>query len=311
MLKTVAQYELSGRLVAVYESVKEAALLNSLSLDFLYHLLRKEKREYKGYIWQAVKSTEPCPKKITGLPKKPDKSEILRKKFSLTRHQYPFLDKNLLDLEGEIWKPIPGFEEYYMVSNLGRVKRLAGWSYYIDGRKRFEEERIIIQTRATNRTHNMGYLMFRIHFEAQKHSMVTARAVYSAFIKPLKPIKTNRLFVLHKDLDSFNNRIENLYLATDKELADRNIKEGWNPFACNKPEIQERLKEQKSKAVSQYDMSGKHIYTYPSVREAFRQTGIDQKSIINTAKKKARHAGKFIWRYGANIDNPDEITLSE
>lgn len=33
-------------------------------------------------------------------------------------------DKNVLDLEGEIWKDIEGFEGFYQISNMGRVKKL-------------------------------------------------------------------------------------------------------------------------------------------------------------------------------------------
>jgi len=42
----------------------------------------------------------------------------------------------------EIWKPIQNYEEY-MVSNKGRVKRLAYYKNIGNGAKQFREERII------------------------------------------------------------------------------------------------------------------------------------------------------------------------
>jgi hypothetical protein len=37
----------------------------------------------------------------------------------------PHLDVELIDLPDEIWKDVPGLEEYAMISNYGRVKRLS------------------------------------------------------------------------------------------------------------------------------------------------------------------------------------------
>jgi len=61
----------------------------------------------------------------------------IQKLCMASREKYPFEDMNLLDLEGEIWKPLPDYEEYYMVSNLGRIKWLPRTIYYCDGRSLF------------------------------------------------------------------------------------------------------------------------------------------------------------------------------
>jgi hypothetical protein len=314
MQKVVAQYDLDGNIVAAHPSVKEAAQKNNLSIDFLYHLLRLEKRPYKGFIWQAVKDGNPVLEKISGIPVKSAMPQSLRKKLGLTIQKYPFEDLNLLDLEGEIWLPVPDYEEYYMVSNMGRIKWLPRWIYYRDGRKRFEDEKIVRQytaiTKGTNGKQGFTYLVFRVRIEKFKQSMITARIVYSAFVKKLDTIKNDNLYVLHRDLNGCNNRLENLYLATGRELLMRNIDIGYNSFKIT-PEIREKVDAQKRKPVSQFSQDGQLICTYPSIREAKRQTGIDEKSIILTAKEKSRHAGGFIWCYRTDIEQLDKETLSK
>jgi len=98
-------------------------------------------------------------------------------------------------------------------------------------------------------------------------------------------------------LGNFNNRVENLYLTTAAELSQRNIKAGKNLIKICNPEIKEKVTDSKWKPVSQYSPDGEFIRSFPSINEATRQTGINEKSIINVAKGKAHHAGGFIWRY--------------
>jgi len=218
-------------------------------------------------------------------------------------YKYPYQNLSLVDMAGEIWHPIPNLDEYFAVSNLGRIKRLARWIYYIDGRKWFMKE-IIMSQRPTvkiilsNGKLNMPSLITVGEIRGKPHTIFVARAVYAAFVEKLDNTKKYEQFILHKDLDGFNNRIENLYLATQKELNERNIKHGINPVAVAIPEIHAKSVLVNSKPISQYDLSGIYLNTYPSVREAVRQTGIDCKSIIDTAKRKSRNAKGFIWRYG-------------
>ena len=54
MKKVVAQYDSNGNLVAVYNFIKEAASKNNISIDFLYKIIRLEKRLYKGFIWLST-----------------------------------------------------------------------------------------------------------------------------------------------------------------------------------------------------------------------------------------------------------------
>jgi len=301
MPKVVAQYDSEGNLIAIYNSIKEAALKNNLSMDFLYKLLRLEKRLYKGFIWQSVEEGKQVLKKISGIQVKPVIDISLRKKLGLIDRKYPFEDMDLLDLEDEIWLPVPDYEEYYLVSNLGRIKKLSRWVFFNDGRKRFEAEKIvkqrIFQTKPDNGKPGLFSLAFCLHIEKHSQTKITSRIVYSAFIKKLKPIKDDHLLVLHYDLDGFNNRLENLYLATSKEFIKRNIEVGRRCDWQNKTAPKTRPINRKIKPVSQFSRDGQFIASFPSIREAARQTGVGDKSIIDTAKGKQLGAKGFIWWY--------------
>ena len=49
--------------------------------------------------------------------------------------------------------------------------------------------------------------------------------------------------------------------------------------------------------VLQYSKSGEFIAEYPSIKEAYRQTGCRQGNICSCCKGKYKSAGGFIWRY--------------
>lgn len=53
--------------------------------------------------------------------------------------------------------------------------------------------------------------------------------------------------------------------------------------------------------IIQYDIDGNIIASYDSVAEAVRNTGINAKSIRETAKGKQNHAGGYVWKYADSI----------
>ena len=85
--------------------------------------------------------------------------------------------------------------------------------------------------------------------------------------------------------------------STIKEYLKRGTKIGWCEYD-SKEEMRRngRLKGKSNiKSVSQYSLEGKFIKTYPSVREAERQTGINNTSISACCNGKRKTAGGFIW----------------
>jgi hypothetical protein len=65
----------------------------------------------------------------------------------------PFQNKSLIDIPGEVWKDIPGFEGSYQASNMGRVKSLDRTVVHPRLYKQFVKGQILSQSVAKN--HNI------------------------------------------------------------------------------------------------------------------------------------------------------------
>ena len=77
----------------------------------------------------------------------------------------------------EIWKDVKGYECYYEVSNLGRVKRKKGETIYKDGRIAHFSETVLKPT-----IFKKGYLMVYLSKNANKRTIQVHRIVADAFI---------------------------------------------------------------------------------------------------------------------------------
>lgn len=112
----------------------------------------------------------------------------------------------------EIWKPVKGYEKYYEVSNLGRIKSLARtvyWKNRVGGVScRLDNEKIMAPD--VLRT---GYVRVKFRVNGNIKSCTVHRVVAEHFIdNPLcKPC------VNHKDGDRTNNNVENLEWCTYSE----------------------------------------------------------------------------------------------
>jgi hypothetical protein len=111
------------------------------------------------------------------------------------------------NLEGEIWKPVVGYEGKYAVSNKGRVKSL---NYKRSSEERLMSPRFHKGYAAINLLKNGVYKAFKIH-----------RLVYESFVGELPNYKRGGrgediLEINHKDENRANNYVENLELISHK-----------------------------------------------------------------------------------------------
>ena len=92
----------------------------------------------------------------------------------------------------EIWKDIEDYEEYYQISNLGRIRNK-------------KESRILKPSKSG------GYYHISLRY-GNKKEMLIHRLVAKAFI----PNPLNLSYVNHKDENKLNNNVENLEWCTAK-----------------------------------------------------------------------------------------------
>lgn len=217
-------------------------------------------------------------------------------------------------MEEEIWKDIAGYEGYYQVSNLGRVKRLPTCVRASYGSKQFRSSHIL------RYKESRGYnaVCLSKNGEDEKYLRV-GRLVAMAFI----PNPENLPQVNHKDCNRRNDRADNLewctakynnnYAEHNKKLSEAAKRRFKDPIQyallvervrriCQDPVWKARqraaqLNNSNSKAVNMLDMKGNYIKTFPSLAEANRQTGIPSQNIGRCCKGGLNYAGGYKWEY--------------
>jgi len=106
----------------------------------------------------------------------------------------------------ENWKQCKGFEGYYEISDLGRVKTVARESVKSNGRKCVIKERILSQANVK------GYKKVTLKCDGVRKDMRVHRLVVMSFLgEPSKEM------VNHIDGDKTNNKLSNLEWATRSE----------------------------------------------------------------------------------------------
>lgn len=188
----------------------------------------------------------------------------------------------------EIWKGVNNFEQYYEVSNYGRVKTLARnvwnrFSYVL------RPERIMNQD-----TDRYGYKGVCIHVGEYKKRHTVHRLVAEAFI----PNPNNLPEVNHKDGDKQNNNVENLEWVTGSENIRHAIIHGLKTTdSIEKSVVQINTK------------SSKVINKFNSLSEAHIETNTNIVGIMKCCKGYGYTTNGFRWAYDNNYKIGDKVEL--
>lgn len=169
----------------------------------------------------------------------------------------------------EIWKDIRGYEGKYQVSNCGRVKSLLKW--YPLQKRYVQREKILKPSIMTK-----GYLGVKLCLNNER-TFKLHRLVAEAFI----PNPENKPQVNHINGDKTDNSVENLEWCTNKENSQHSHTTGLQP----------------PKKVIQYDLEGKFIKEWNSIKEAQEQLRCSHISMCCRGYKQYRTAGGYIWKY--------------
>ena len=189
----------------------------------------------------------------------------------------------------EIWKDVKGYEGLYVVSNLGRVKRLPVGKQW-----------------PSKKTHNNirkqalknGYLCVNLSKQNKVKWFGVHRLAATAFI----PNPNNYPHVNHIDENKTNNRVDNLEWCTQSQnkLHGTAIKRQNETRHKNDPYkvIWKAAAMKHAKRVSMYDKeSNEIIKTYDSITDAAKYSGDNICTIINQCKGYRKSRKKHYWKY--------------
>lgn len=123
-----------------------------------------------------------------------------------------FYDYENLCLEGEVWKDVIGWEEFYQVSNLGRIKVKPRINYYdLNIGRGITHKKISEKIRKPKLNKHTGYLMVGLNGKGKSQNVTIHSMVSKAFIENYKSEGIGKgKCTNHKDGNKLNNVLENL-----------------------------------------------------------------------------------------------------
>ena len=166
----------------------------------------------------------------------------------------------------EIWKDIKGYEGFYQVSNIGRVRSLP-----VRSKTKYFKGDIL-----TTFTDKAGYICVNLSRKTYK----VHRLVAIAFIEN----PNNYKCVNHKDECKTNNKASNLEWCTHK-------------YNNNYGTRNERISQNSGRKVIQYGLDGSLIKVWDSISIASRYYGVKRWTICGCCAGRQKTSCGYIWRY--------------
>jgi NUMOD4 motif len=201
--------------------------------------------------------------------------------------EYPYQNTNIESLKGERWKPIPGFDDLYEVSNLGRVKSLGRWlPVHFNDTQYWRPAKILRQTEHKsfnkNVKENTYVIQVALKCNGLRFNTSTSRYVYYAFVKKFD-MENKKNLISMIDNNGRNLHYQNLLLTDARYLLARSEKvKRRSPFA-------------ERQVVKQYTLDGKLLVTYESLTNAALKTGYKIAGIYACINKLIYQHKGFIW----------------
>lgn len=171
----------------------------------------------------------------------------------------------------EIWKPIPGYEGRYEVSNMGRVWSLA----------RITSRGVRGGVLCAPLDNGKGYLAVNLHHRGKTTKRYIHRLVFQAHCGPIN----QGLEVNHRDGNKSNNAAENLEVLTHSQNLRHAYDTGLHPGCSPRTE-----------AVAA-ERNGEHVAHFPSILEAAQAAGVQPCTLCHALAGRTKVCGGFRWRY--------------
>mgnify|MGYP006375919495 FL=1 len=181
-------------------------------------------------------------------------------------------EKEICKMEMEIWKDIFGYEGYYQISSLGRVKSLI-W----EKNKKHKQPKIL------KNYIDKGYYRVSLYKDGNHKKYRVHRLIAQAFI----PNPNNLPEINHIDENKLNNDISNLEWCS----TEYNVKYGTRLERAK----QKNIKTQ-SNPIMQIDLDGNIIKIWSSMSRAEKEGGYDKSTISYCVNNKQKTHKGFIWK---------------
>ena len=186
-------------------------------------------------------------------------------------------------MEKEELKWIEGYEDFYIITNIGRVFSMTRRD------KLFRE-----QGGEEVKLHHAGsgYLFVTLYKNGKREQFNIHRLVAKHFV----PNPDNKPCVDHINGIKTDNRACNLRWCTHKENSNNPVTREYMKSIVDKTRVVGE-KNTFSRKVGQYNEKDELIAAFPSIGEACRSTGISHKSIQRCAAGERKSGGGYIWKY--------------
>lgn len=267
----LVQYTLTGRTVAQFVSVNEAAKKSGFNASTLLDCAHKRTKTSHGFVWRFV-------------------GDVYKGEYSNHRIGKPVTQYTLEERKLRVYPTIEaaaratGLTAANIQKNVGGSNKTAGG--YIWKFSSAEETRKLnpLPEKLTIRKPLPGKEVIQYNIAGRK--LATYKSI-SAAAKKCGIHVSNISFVLDKINLSAGGYVwrtkGNIYRGTLAKIPRAN----------------------EGKPVTQYDMNGNKIRTYGSTRQAQHETGIVSGSISAVARGKLKSSGGYIWLYDSNAKRID------
>ena len=188
----------------------------------------------------------------------------------------------------EIWKDINGFEGYYQVSNLGRVKSIERVIEYLSyGKKKTKK---ICEKIFKPQFNKSGYYMVNLSVNNMHYPKQIHRLVAEAFI----PNPDNKPQVDHINTIRTDNRVENLRWCTQQENTDNPLSK-----AKHKEYYSEHIGSNHhcARKIIQFTADNELLDVYDCIKDASEKLNVDRAHISSCCSGKRKTAGGSRWKY--------------
>ncbi|WP_312299222.1 NUMOD4 domain-containing protein [Chryseobacterium sp.] len=223
--QAVSQYTVDGDFVGSYDNIYAASKTLGIHHTHILSVINKKRTTAGTFRW-FVKGYTPI--KGDFIPETKSKQEKVLNTSLWKRLGQPPIDESnppacmnlsLKDLPGEIWKPVPDLEEYFAISNKGRIKRLNSWTE--NRNKTFWKEHIIslFVLRPDNKSY---YFYTKLSYKGRNYHIAITRLLYYCFIEEFD-LTDKDLVILNKSDSHWDIDISKLILQSANDiLTERN-----------------------------------------------------------------------------------------